>query len=252
MNSVQLSSNQIQRIESFLRRKGIEVTNMESFTFMTRYDLSTSIKCKPQFRNLAGPGVFTFRLKSGALRAFKLYPYRLRYRYLIQYLIEKKIPFINYVSQEKRDMDFCYIEFPGFSMRLAYFTVLALILTFSSIFLFLHQPLSVAIFGVVYLLLGVCLLYHGVLKQHSLILDAHNLILRNYFQKKVIPYHELKKVNFGGKKYYKNVHPFFMEVLDVQNNYHVFFLGNINKRNVISAVECLKAHGIDATSEAII
>jgi hypothetical protein len=90
MNSVQLSSNQIQRIESFLRRKGIEVTNMESFTFMTRYDLSTSIKCKPQFRNLAGPGVFTFRLKSGALRAFKLYPYRLRYSYLIQYLIEKK------------------------------------------------------------------------------------------------------------------------------------------------------------------
>ena len=153
MNSVQLSSNQIQRIESFLRRKGIEVTNMESFTFMTRYDLSTSIKCKPQFRNLAGPGVFTFRLKSGALRAFKLYPYRLRYRYLIQYLIEKKIPFTNYVPQEKRDMDFCYIEFPGFSMRLAYFTVLALILTFSSVFLLLHQPLSVAIFGALYLLL---------------------------------------------------------------------------------------------------
>jgi hypothetical protein len=43
-----------------------------------------------------------------------------------------------------------------------------------------------------------------------------------------------------------------MEILDVQNNYHVFFLGNVNKKNMISAVECLKAHGIDATSEAII
>lgn len=243
-----LSAAEKEKTEYFLRKKNIDVENLQSFTFMKRYYMKVR-NSKPQMHNLRGPGVFTFYLKNGAVHGIQLYPYHSKYiGRIIKYLLEKEVPFANNeILQEKSNENLSYKTYYRFSFQMLYLSILIIIMLSGSIRLFQVHEWETYFAGSLFGIAGITFFYFIFCRSLSLTLDNHAITLQNVFRKKIFPFEEILKVNFDEICNYR-YDPLFIEILDSQFNYYVYFLDWVPKKKVKEIISFLRQKGIHATN----
>lgn len=245
---MELSEAEKEKVERFLRKKKIDIENIQSFTFMKRYYMKVG-NCKPQMHNLRGPGVLSFYLKNKAVYSIQLYPYRFKQAGIImKYLIQKGIPFANNeILQEKRDERISYNSYRRFSFQMLYLSILIIVILGSSIRLFQVDQWETDFAGILSCIAGIIFFYFTFYRGLSLTLDNHALTLQNAFRKKQFPFEKIQKVNFDEVCNYR-YNPLFIEILDSQFNYYVYFLDWVPKKKVKEIISLLQQKGIHATN----
>lgn len=243
-----LSAAEKEKTEYFLRKKNIDVENLQSFTFMKRYYMKVR-NSKPQMHNLRGPGVFTFYLKNGAVHGIQLYPYHSKYTgRIIKYLLEKEVPFVNNEKlQEKSNENLSTKTYHRFSFQMLYLSILIIIMLSGSTRLFQVHRWETYFAGSLLGIAGATFFYFTFYRSFSLTLDNHAITLQNVFRKKIFPFEEILKVNFDEICNYR-YDPLFIEILDSQFNYYVYFLDWVPKKKVKEIISFLRQKGIHATN----
>lgn len=246
----------IQKSQLYLRKKGVQIEDIASFTFMQPYKIRAS-RCKPYWHNLGGTGIFIFTLHSGFVRAIQLSPFQAhKTTAILQLLKQHAVPFSNYrplqVVSDALISPHIYRRYSKYMSFSVQCMILNLILL-SAIIYSLPNIHTLVIFSLVVFSIGFAVLnlyfimYMAFLSQHYLILDSQHIILKGLFHSHVFAYDDIRKLNFDIKMT-KCDSPLYMEFIDKDFTYHVFATDWIKRCYIDEIAEILRSKGIDTTN----
>lgn len=266
-----LNAEKERKVERWLMRKHVNVEEIAGFTFMQFYKPRPG-KCKPYWRCLDGVGVFIFTLNSGFVRGAQLQSIwwnwgpRLNPAWVVQYLLERKVPFTNYNPPVKQlDKLAAVHTYNEFSKRMRSFCRWGIFWLVYGMLLFLggwsmivaniHASwlggFLVLLMGILLVGLSLNILYMGIFCQYSLTLDLHEMVLQRQDKQDEpakFAYSELRKVNFTSMPYGKSGDIFYMEFLDADFAYYSYPIERVPVKRFDEIVSQLRQLGIDATN----
>lgn len=235
MNYVE-NNTEKEKAGAYFSKKKINPDEIESFCFMQNYKHSA----------------LTLQLRSGETR--ELRPHKIQTE-VLRYLLDRQIPFSNYTQPKKSAVSIPeknYRSIPNILFDVFLVAVL-LVLGYTALtaapqsLATADTPKSALIYFVLMIwVAGVFLTsYYLFYKCHRLRTTREGLILKNCFSCQLLPYDEIRKINFS---LFPSKQPrAFIEWIDRDFRYHCYLLGWMPFKSISGLVRQLQALGIDAT-----
>ena len=174
---------------------------------------------------------------------------------VLHYLLDKQIPFSNYTPQAKQAVT--VPEKSYWSIWNILFDVFCvavlLVLGYMMLKVFLEEPSSEYLAKdiakyfalIIYMICFPIVSYYLFYKCHSMRTGHEGLVLSNRFSKRVLPYDEIRKLNFC---IFSSKQPrVFIELIDKDFCYHRYLLGWMPLKSAKELALLLQSLGIDAT-----
>lgn len=228
------------KAEKFFSKKRISPEDIESFCFMQNY------------KYWVGPSILTLQLRSGKTKMLR--PGKIETE-VLHYLLDKQIPFSNYAPQvkhtvaipEKSYWSIWNILFDVFCVAV----LLALGYMMLKVFLeeppgeYLAKDIAKYFALIIYMICFPIVSYYLFYKCHSIRTGHEGLVLSNRFSRRVLPYDEIRKLNFC---IFSSKKPrVFIELIDKDFRYHRYLLGWMPLKSARELTPLLQSLGIDAT-----
>lgn len=231
------------KAEQLLQSKHIGLHQIESFSFMKRYQ-QTPRKSNLTIKDKYGPGILTLHLKEGKEKVIYLPPFR-HPSSVVRFLVSQKIPFDNYIPQKRTAENLPSKTYQRPSLYMFYFFILFvmfLILGYYAISLKIWWSFILAGISFGWSLFFICML---MTRFCYLTLNNDSLIIHSVGRTICYPYNELRKVNFDFAREQTFTH--IMELLDKNYRYRLFYIGRVSRKKLHEIAKQLQLSGVDAT-----
>ena len=232
------------KAEQYFSKKKINPEDIKSFCFMQNYKF------------WVGPSIMVLQLQSGKTKMLR--PSKIETE-VLHYLLDKQIPFSNYTPQVKHTVaipEKSYWSIWNILFDVFYAAVL-LALGYIMLKVFLQEPTGeylakdIAKYFVLitYVICFPIAPYYLFYKCHSIRTEHEGLVLSNCFSRQVLPYDEIRKLNFC---VFSSKKPrIFIELIDKNFCYHRYLLGWMPLKSAKELAHLLQSLGIDATDSII-
>lgn len=240
---MKVSAKDQKRAESLLKRKGIRLHEIQSFSFMKRFyeipqDGSLAVKGK------YGAGILTLHLRQGTKKAFYIRPFQ-HPSSIIRYLMAQDIPFRNSLHRRRTAVEIPTTTYRRPSLYMLYF--FTLFIMFMSLG---YQAVTADTewgycFGIALFGIGIYFIHILITRFCYLKVDDNALSIYSIGREIKYPYQEILKVNFDFAREQAFTH--IMEVLDRDLHYRIYYIGRVPRRSLDEIAGILQSAGVDAT-----
>ena len=228
------------KVEQYFSRKKINPEDIQSFCFMQNYKFQV------------GPSILILQLWSGKTKMLR--PNKTGTE-VLHYLLDKQIPFSNYIPQVKQLVTIPEKSYWSIWNILfdVFYTAVLLVLGYVMLKALLQEPTGEYLVKDIakyfalttYVICFPIVLYYLFYKCHSIRTEHEGLVLSNRFSKRVLPYDEIRKLNFC---IFSSKQPrVFIELIDKNFCYQRYLLGWMPLKSAKELALLLQSLGIDAT-----